>query len=406
MKILHIIASVNPAGGGPIEGIQQLARANRQFNQDIEILSLDDPSEEFVKNFPLRVHAVGRGKLTYRYNPKLVEWLRENHHRYDVAIINGLWQYHSFGSWRVLHDTSLPYVVYTHGMLDPWFKEAYPLKHLKKLIYWHFFLQKILKRASTVFFTCEEEKLLARESFPSYRVHETVVQYGSYGPDCDAASASEEFLSRWPHLRGKRIAVTLGRIHPKKATDILLKSFAGSLAHDSNWHLVIAGPDQVGWQSDLEKLAMKLNMADRVTWTGLLKGPVKWGAFFASEVFVLPSHQENFGIVVAEAMACELPVIISDKINIWREIDGYGAGIVGSDTVEGTIASLKHWSALSAEDRARFRSNSRRCFEEQFDYQQTSRTILESIEILFRQNAAHLGPLTAAESEVHVPSNI
>jgi glycosyltransferase involved in cell wall biosynthesis len=206
-------------------------------------------------------------------------------------------------------------------------------------------------------------------------------------------------------LRGKRIAVSLGRIHPKKATDILIKAFAGSLAKDSDWYLVIAGPDQVGWQKELEGLASRLDIADRIIWTGMLSGAVKWGAFFASEVFVLPSHQENFGIVVAEALACGLPAIISDKINIWREIENYQAGIVGSDTVEATRASLNRWSELSDEDRDRLRSNSRRCFAEQFDYRQTSEKILQSVEILRRGNARQAESLTAVGLEDHVPSN-
>jgi glycosyltransferase involved in cell wall biosynthesis len=231
------------------------------------------------------------------------------------------------------------------------------------------------------------------------------VQYVSYGPDCDGVRAAEEFLSRWPRLRGKRIAVSLGRIHPKKATDILIKAFAGSLAKDSDWYLVIAGPDQVGWQKELEGLASRLDIADRIIWTGMLSGAVKWGAFFASEVFVLPSHQENFGIVVAEALACGLPAIISDKINIWREIENYQAGIVGSDTVEATRASLNRWSELSDEDRDRLRSNSRRCFAEQFDYRQTSEKILQSVEILRRGNARQAESLTAVGLEDHVPSN-
>lgn len=99
---------------------------------------------------------------------------------------------------------------------------------------------------------------------------------------------------------------------------------------------------------------------------------------------MIPSHQENFGIVVAEAMACSLPVIVSNKVNIWREIVNYEAGLVGDDTVEGTRASLERWSRLNAEEMAAMRVRSRRCFAEMFDFKATSRKVLENVEELAR----------------------
>jgi glycosyltransferase involved in cell wall biosynthesis len=80
----------------------------------------------------------------------------------------------------------------------------------------------------------------------------------------------------------------------------------------------------------------------------MLQGDMKWGAFYASEAFVLPSHQENFGIAVAEALGCGLPVLISDKVNIWREVEDDAAGLTGPDTREGTEATLRRWLALDA----------------------------------------------------------
>jgi glycosyltransferase involved in cell wall biosynthesis len=193
-------------------------------------------------------------------------------------------------------------------------------------------------------------------------------------------AAREEFLARWPELRGKRLAISLGRIHPKKGTDLLIEAFAGTLGQDEAWQLAIAGPDQTGWRKELEALAERLGVARRITWTGSLEGTMKWGAFAASEVFVLPSHQENFGIVVAEALACGLPVIVSDKVNIWREVVSGGAGLVGADTIEGTKGSLRAWAALSAEEIAAMRVSARRCFEEEFDFNQTAKKVMENVE--------------------------
>jgi glycosyltransferase involved in cell wall biosynthesis len=385
MKILHVIPSVNPASGGPAEGLRQLCHIYRIGGHEVDVASLDSPELIEKYEFPTRVFALGPGWGVYGYSPRAAKWFKENLARYDVVFINCIWQYDTLAAYRALAGTHMPYAVFTHGMLDPYFKRRFPLKHIKKTIYWHLFLHRILRDASAVLFTCEEEKILARESFPKYQVRETVVPFGIFGPDCDTVAATEEFLARWPILRGKRLAISMGRLHPKKALDILIEAFARTLAKDPLWHLVIAGPDSSGLQKELEALADRLGIANRITWAGMLKGTLKWGALTASDVFVLPSHQENFGIVVAEAMVCNLPVIVSDKVNIWREVANYRAGLVCKDTVEGAAASLTQWQALSGEQVASFRVCSRQCFDEQFNYDVTAKRALEIVDRVAHQ---------------------
>ena len=134
LRILHSIRSVNPQGGGPIEGVKQFARTNTADGHRVEVLSLDAPGDAWVKDFPFRCHAVGPAKGSYGYSPNLVPWLREHRRDYDAVIVDGIWQYNAFGVWRALRGTSTPYHVFTHGMLDPWFKRTYPLKHFKKYL--------------------------------------------------------------------------------------------------------------------------------------------------------------------------------------------------------------------------------------------------------------------------------
>jgi glycosyltransferase involved in cell wall biosynthesis len=389
MRILHFIASVDSATGGPVEGLRQRCAIYSAGGYEVEVASLDSP--EFVETcgFPAKLIGLGPGRGIYRYSPRAVPWLRANVSRFDVVFVNGVWNYNTLAAHRALAGTEIPWGIFTHGMLDPYFKQRFPLKHLKKSLYWHMMLSRVFEDATEVLFTCEEEKILARQSFSRYNVREAVVPYGTFGPNCDTRAASEEFLARWPELRGKQLAISLGRIHPKKGTDILIEAFARTLAKDAAWHLVVAGPDQIGWQKELEALAGRLGIASRITWTGSLAGTRKWGAFSASEVFVLPSHQENFGIVVAEAMACSLPIIVSDKVNIWREIESYGAGFVGRDTIEGTEASLLRWSKLSGDEIAELRIRSKKCFNEMFDFKVTSKKVLENVETLARSTTRY-----------------
>jgi glycosyltransferase involved in cell wall biosynthesis len=384
MRILHFIPSIDPATGGPIEGLRQRCAIYRIGGYEVEVASLDSP--EFVQqcDFPAKVAGLGPGWGVYRYSRHAMPWLKANLSRFDVVFINGIWNYNTVAAHRALAGTDIPWAVFPHGMLDPYFKMRYPFKHIKKVIYWHGLLRRVLRDATAVLFTCEEEKLQARWSFSRYSVREMVVPYGTFGPDCDTGAASEEFLARWPELRGKRVAISLGRIHPKKGTDILIKAYAATLGKDAAWRLAIVGPDQLGWRKELEPMAARLGIADRILWTGSLEGRLKWGAFSSSEVFVLPSHQENFGIVVAEALACGLPVIVSEKVNIWREVVSSGAGFVGADTVEGTKSSLRGWAALSAEEIAALRIRARKCFHHKFDYHLTSKRAMENVECLAR----------------------
>ena len=136
LKILHCIHSVDPAGGGPIEVVKQLCAAHVRSGCEVGILSLDRPQASWVRDCPHKVHPLGPGWLSYGYSPRLTPWLTANRRVFDAVIIHGIWQYHSVGSWRALRNTQVPYLVFTHGMLDPWFKRKYPLKHLKKSIYW------------------------------------------------------------------------------------------------------------------------------------------------------------------------------------------------------------------------------------------------------------------------------
>lgn len=126
-------------------------------------------------------------------------------------------------------------------------------------------------------------------------------------------------------------------------------------------------------------LAESLRVGDRITWIGMLNEDAKWGAYRAAEAFVLTSHSENFGIVIAEALACGLPVLISDKVNIWREIERCGAGLVEGDTVAGATSLLDRWINLSDSDRAEMRWRAQACFLENFEARGAALGFVESI---------------------------
>jgi len=380
LKILHVISSVNPKGGGVIEGVKQLCSQYPSLGVSAEIACLDEPSSPCISQVDMPpIHALGAGRGGYSYSSRLVPWLLVNSSRFDAVIVDGIWQYHSFAVWRALAGGPTPYFVFTHGMLDPWFKTTYPLKHLKKWLYWPWADYRVLRDASAVIFTCEEERMLARKSFWLYKANEAVTAYGSSGPIGDGRILRENFFATYPSLRGKRLVLFLSRIHVKKGCDLLISAFARVAEGDPNLHLVMVGPDQTGWASTLKEQANSLGIADRITWTGMLEGEQKWGAYYASEVFCLPSHQENFGIVVAEALACGKPVLISNKVNIWREVEADGAGFVADDTVEGTVQNLRRWLAQTPAEYQAMAKSAAQSFSSRFHVSRAAERLVEII---------------------------
>jgi glycosyltransferase involved in cell wall biosynthesis len=386
MKLLHVIASIRAAGGGPVEAVRSLSAVHQRDGHSVEVVSLDDPTDGEVRSFPLRLHALGPARNTYSFAPAFVPWLRRNRDQYDAVIVNGLWQYHSFGAWRALRGTTTPYYVFPHGMLDPWFRRSFPLKHAKKWLYWPWADYRVLRDARAVLFTCEEEKLLAPQSFVLYRAHSVVTGLGTTSPPPGAGATA--FLDRHPELRDRRILLFMGRLHPKKGCDLLLEAYAATMANDPEWRLVFAGPDAFHWRQTLEARAHALHIADHIVWTGMLRDSMKWSALAAAEIFALPSHQENFGIAVAESLACGVPVLISREVNIWREIEASHAGFVAPDTLEGTIGVLTLWQQLAETERKIMRRNARQCFQQHFDIEHSAARMLQAIESTASKSAS------------------
>jgi len=346
----------------------------------VEIISLDAPVDPWVRECPVPVHALGPGRGSYGYAPRFSRWIKERHAQYDAVIVQGLWQYSSFGVWQALRKTPTPYFVFPHGMLDPWFKRAYPLKHLKKLLYWPWAEYRVLRDAAAVLFTSEEERRVARESFSLYRCNEVVVNYGTAAPEVDFAGAREDFFTSFPHLRDQRFLLFLGRLHEKKGCDLVLEAFAAmrnSARADQSLHLVIAGPcADEEYQEHLKRMAP--NKAT-VTFTGMLAGNRKWGAFNTADAFILPSHQENFGIAVVEALACGTPVLISNKVNIWREIAAAEAGYVEDDDIAGTARLIDRWVMTAPDVRAAMKENAKACFARHFEINRATDSLLEAL---------------------------
>ncbi len=377
LKILHVTSSLDPRGGGVAEAIRQIAAALVRAGHTTEIATVDAPGAAWLQDQPCPVHALGPNRTSYQYAVGLEPWLRRRRDDFDTVISHGLWQYSGFATWRAWRGARGPRFVYAHGMLDPWFKHTYPRKHLKKWLYWPWAEHRLLRSARAVFFTCEQEKLLARESFWLYRVKEAVAPLGIEEPPGPTERQIEAFYHAYPQLRGRPFLLFFGRVHPKKGVDLLLSALA-TQPHAPV--VVVAGPGDAALVSQLQHDSALL--PNPPIWTGMLTGDLKWGALRAAEAFILPSHQENFGLAVVEALACGTPVLISNKVNIWREIVEDNAGLAAEDTLAGVGDLLARWHALTPDLRRQMAANARRSFETRYQIDQSTAGLVQQMRTL------------------------
>ena len=390
MRILRVIASVDPATGGPVAGLRAVTPALASLGHDTEFLTVDEATEGYLQSFVGPVHALGPAKGSYSYSARVPKWLQKNGSRFDAIIIHGLWQ--SFGPMvRAYSRTpgAPAYFVFPHGMLDPHLRKAYPAKHIKKWLYWMAAERHVLRDARAVFFTCEEERRLAKTTFPLYQCNERVVAYGTAAPDGPPERLKAVWQKRFPELNGRPYFLFLGRIHSKKGVDVLLRAYTQLLRTEYVGRendlpdLVLAGPClDNGYLQELRTVARESVAAAKVHWTGMLTGDAKWGALQGAEAFILPSHQENFGIAVVEALACGTPVLLSDRVNIWREIVDAKAALVESASEEGASRLMARWKRMDEPSRAQMRTAARHCFEREFEVSRVARSLADELSSL------------------------
>jgi glycosyltransferase involved in cell wall biosynthesis len=306
-KVVHLTHSTDLRTGGVIEAVLRLDESLK--NLGVESLVSDDP-KELNKN-PMH------------------------------CIAHGLWQWPSVAAWKNFRSMGAPYLIFPHGMLDPWFKHTFPFKHLKKQAYWWLKQGRILREAKAVCFTTEEERRLAQRTFWPYRCREVVTGLGVTDPPFDAERQIDQFLHKFPQLRGKKTLLYLGRMHPKKGLDLLIRSFLRE-KRDGEL-LVLAGPLEPvdRYMKNLQQETK--GHEDKIVWTGMLEGDLKWGALRSANALILPSHQENYGMVVAEALSVGTPVFLTDKVNLCREVVDAGAGFVAKDDQAGIDQLLAGW---------------------------------------------------------------
>ncbi|HEA31091.1 MAG TPA: glycosyltransferase [Leeuwenhoekiella sp.] len=407
MKILHVVDQMDPKRGGVCQAIRTIIKGASLLGESNEVVSLDDPKSDFLSGDSFKTHALGPADNPWSYSKDIKAWLISNLLNYDKVIIHGLWQFPSYAVYLAKRDLmkndnsegSKPYklpqiYVMPHGMLDPYFQRAASrkLKAVRNTLYWKIIENKIINTADALLFTCDEEKNLARQPFSPYRPpKELVIGLGVERPPDETVEMQKAFQSKCAGLNESKYILFISRIHEKKGVDLLIQAYSNwldehSTDSDGNKNttilkLVIAGP---GIETDYgKKIESEVegnnNLKNNVLFPGMLVADAKWGAFYGCEAFILPSHQENFGIAVVEALACGKPVLISDQVNIWREIEDGKAGIIGSDTLKGTLKIIEKWNDLSKENQENMAINAKLTFNNHFTINSAAARLVEAL---------------------------
>src|ERR1035441_8071260 len=217
LRLLNVASSINPAAGGISESILRLSRAVMNLGHEVEIVSVDAPDSAWGKSLQVPVHMKGPARGPLEYSRDFNRWLVQNSGRFDAIISHGLWRFNSRATRLAARSAGRPYFVFPHGMLDPWFKRYYPVKHLKKCAFWWLTEYFVLRDARAVLFTCREELLLARESFRPYKCVERVVPVGTREPPENKEGQQKAFSEAFPEIRNKRVILFLGRLHEKRS---------------------------------------------------------------------------------------------------------------------------------------------------------------------------------------------
>ena len=372
MKVLHVIPSVSERSGGPAAAIVPMCRALRC--EGIEVLlattshgltriSTDDVRE--YKGVPARLFPAQVG-ASFKYSRPLAAWLSSNVEDFDLVHIHAVFNHASVAAARACRKAGVPYIVRPLGTLDPWSMKQ---KAGRKKIFWSLVGKRMLQGSAAVHYTAVAEKTAAEESLSIN--HGRVIPLGV---EVNESAPTTRAADYFRDLAGRRYVLLLSRLDPKKNVESLIDAFK-SLNNDA-LRLVIAGDGSRDYVSSLKQRA---GDSQTIIFTGWIEGEQKEALLRDAALFVLPSHHENFGLSVMEAMARGVPVLVSPHVNLVPEIKAANAGwIVDLPHLNVILAA-----ALENETERTRRGKSAYEFAQQYSWQRTAAELAK----LYRQLA-------------------
>lgn len=345
MKVLEVIENLSPRYGGPVSAIRGLTPALRARGVDAEIwtTTADYPTGE--------LHPPGADHLSdgtpvrffqcdwipLKYSRSLQHALRYQLRQFDLVHVHGLYRFPPTYAARCARKQHVPYIIRPHGSLDPYLYKQSSRSVLVKRLYERCFDWPNLNAAGAIHYTTEDER--NRVAPLGFRAPSFVVPNGLDWARFASLPAGGAFRA----LIGAAdapLVLFLSRLNFKKGLDLLIPAFAAVRARFPDAVLAIVGPDNEGYGAKVRGWVAEHRLQECVRFVDTLAGRAVLEAYVDADVFALPSYTENFGIVIAEAMACECPVVISDQVNIHGGVVDAGAGLVARCDVPEVASAL------------------------------------------------------------------
>lgn len=349
LQVCHVIASINEHLGGSSVAVSSLA----------EVLTTQEISSHiFTLNYPnIGKQLITSGVNLHSYDAHLIAQYLAGYHpnarhalqqlATDLDLIHnhGLWLFPNLYARESALNNSLPLITSTHGMLDVWsLKRSY----WKKKLVWYLYEHKNLISANVFHATSIQEVFSIRAlGFPQPIA---LIPNGIYIENLDTKPNRDILVNSFPELKAKKWLLFLSRIHPKKGLYNLLFAWHNIAALFDEWHLIIAGPDLIGYQKKLEFITIELGLERQVTFTSMLSGKTKEAALANADLFVLPSYSENFGVAIAESLANAVPVVTT-KNTPWQDLLTYDCGWWIDNNQQALTLALTEAMQMSVQER-------------------------------------------------------
>jgi glycosyltransferase involved in cell wall biosynthesis len=345
VNVTHVVPYMHPNAGGPPVVVDRLCRRLAARGNRVRVLTTDALAggdtgweREYTDGgYELDVHRTGGGGA-FAYSRTFAQAVRTAAAASDLVHLHTIWTYPTLRAAWVCRKLGIPYMVMPHGMLDP---NSVRRKRVKKWLYAKLVEGPNLRRAAGLVYTHTEEERLARQTVSGLPRGWIVPLAADEPPVEDRAELAAEFFAQHGNFAGTRVVLFLGRLHPKKGLDLLIPAFAEVVRRVPEARLVLVGPGDPQYVAGLRARAAELGLGERVSFLGPLAGRAKWAALAAATAFALPSYQENFAITVVEAMSIGTPVLLSQRINIWAEVESARAGVISTLDTTGIADSLE-----------------------------------------------------------------
>ncbi len=330
MRILHVVQAMSRKFGGVQAVLHGLARNQIEAGLNVEVATTNIDAPRGLLDVPtdraVSVNSVPIHYFPIQFRPILFSWQLQDYFKnqlcsFDLVHIHGLYRFPmTYAAW-LARKTGMPYIISPHGSLDPFLykqsrfgKWALPLKRL----YERLFDIPNLNHASAIHYTAKEE--MERTAFLKLRAPAVIIPNGIEWQQYDLLPQPGGFRGRIGLEAQIPLVLFVGRLHPVKGLDLLIPAFAAIRQRFPEAKLALVGPENDDYGKRVRTWVRERRLGDAVEFVGHLEGTTLTQAYVDADVFVLPSYTENFGMTIVEAMACGCPVVISDQVKIWREV--------------------------------------------------------------------------------------